>query len=183
MSRHYQIRKLQRRTQSLKTLAESFVLFRAFAKNKRAVSAVVSNLILIGAVIAVGIVVLSYARSNAINYQADYAQTMNNDIGKLKESLVFEYADYRTNQLSVYVMDSGSTNVTIGSVFINNSPLSLSTVKIYRMNDTQQITNYNIGKGIEVKILVEDTSAVHSGENTLKITTRSNSNFAYNFLV
>jgi hypothetical protein len=182
MSRHNQIRKLQRRTQSLKRLAASLFLFRAFANNKRAVSAVVSNLILIAAVITVGIVVLAFARSNAINYQADYAQTMNNDIGKLKESIVFEYADYRTNQLSVYVMTSGSTNVTIDSVFINNSPVSLSSVKIYRMNDTQQVTNYNIFKGSEVKILVEDTSAVHSGENTLKITSRSNSNFAYNFL-
>ena len=106
---------LQKKTQSLKRSIASFVLFRSLVKNKRAVSAVVSNLILIGAVLAIGLVALGYARSTAINYQTDYAQTMSSDIGKLKESLIFEYAHYGSNQLSLYVLNSGPVNVTIKS--------------------------------------------------------------------
>jgi hypothetical protein len=182
MSRNNQIRKLQLRTQSLNRLAASFVLFRAFHRNKRAVSAVVSNLILIGAVITIGIVTLSYARSMAVDYQTDYAHTMGDDISKLKESLVFEHADYKSNQLSVYILNSGSINVTISSISINNSPITLSLLQIYRMDNLQPITNFNIDKGVEAKIVIVDTLAIHSGDNIIKIISRSNSNFAYNFL-
>src|SRR4030042_461146 len=104
---------LQKRTQSLQRCLVGFALFRTLAKNKRAVSAVVSNLILIGAVLAIGLVALGYARSTSINYQTDYAQTMNSAINKIKESLTFEYAYYSSNQLTLYVMNSGTVNVTI----------------------------------------------------------------------
>lgn len=164
--------------------AMSFKPFHLLVKNRRAVSAVMSNLILIGAVMAVGLVVLAYARSNSINYQTQYAEAMNFDIGKLKESLTFEYAHYGSNQLSVYVMNSGPVDVTIKSVSINNSPVPLSALIIHRMSDNQLISNNIIGKGTEVKILLDTASmTLPSGENNVKITSRSDSNFAYNFLV
>ena len=175
---------LQKRTQSLKRSMASFVLFRTLVKNKRAVSAVVSNLILIGAVLAIGLVALGYARSTSINYQTDYAQTMNSDINKIKESLTFEYAHYGSNQLTLYVMNSGQVNVTIKNVYINISPVPSSALTVYRMSDNQLISNNVIAKGTEVKIVLDTSSmSVHSGENNVKITSGSDSNFAYNFLV
>lgn len=156
---------------------------RLFARNRRGVSAVISNLILIGAVVTMGLVALTYARSTSVDYQTDYAQSVSSSISKLKESLVFEYAYYGTNYLSVYVLNSGSIDVNISSVSINNSPVSSSALKIYRMSDGQEITNFTIGKGLAVEIRVLDTSSSHSGENTIKITSRSNSNFAYTFSV
>jgi predicted PurR-regulated permease PerM len=93
---------LQKKTQSLKRSMANFVPLCTIVKNKRAVSAVVSNLILIAAVLAIGMVALGYARSASINYQTDYSKTMNSDINKIKESLTFEYAHYSTstNQLT-----------------------------------------------------------------------------------
>ena len=174
---------LQSRTQSLKRSMPSFVLLYTLVKNKRAVSAVVSNLILIGAVLAVGLVALGYARSTAINYQSDYSETMSADIGKLKETLIFEYAHYGSNQLSLYVMNSGQVNVTIQTVSINNSPVPPSDMAIYQMSDNQQIFDDVIAKGKEVKIVLNIAGMTQSGENNVKITSGSDSNFAYNFLV
>jgi hypothetical protein len=174
---------LRKKTQSFNRSIADFALFRALAKNKRAVSAVISNLILIGAVLAIGLVALGYARSTSINYQTEYAQTMNSDINKIKESLTFEYAHYSSNQLTMYVMNSGPVNVTIKSISINSSPVSSSSLTIYRMSDNQQIINNVIAKGTEVKIVLDTSGMTHSGENSVKITSRSDSNFAYNFFV
>ena len=174
---------LQKKTQRLQRSIASFVLFRSLIRNRRAVSAVVSNLILIGAVLAVGLVALGYARSTAMTYQTDYSKTMSSDISKLKETLIFEYAHYGSNQLSLYVMNSGPVNVTIKAVSINNSPVPSSALTIYRMSDSQQISNNVIAKGTEVKIVLNTTGMTHSGENNVKITSGSDSNFAYNFLV
>jgi hypothetical protein len=174
---------LQSRTQSLKRSMARFVLFNTLVKNKRAASAVVSNLILIGAVLAVGLVALGYARSTAIAYQSDYSETMSSDIGKLKETLIFEYAHYGSNQLSLYVMNPGQVNVTVDTVSINNSPVPASDMTIYQMSDSQQIFNDVIAKGVEVKIVLNVSGLTQSGENNVKITSGSGSNFAYYFLV
>lgn len=177
-------RTLQKKTQSIKRAMGSFVLFRTLVKNKRAVSAVVSNLILIGAVMAIGLVALGYARTTSINYQTDYAQTMSSDIAKLKETLIFEYAHYDdSNNLSLYVMNSGPVNVTVKTVSINTSPVTSSAVMIFRMSDDEQILNDVIAKGTEVKIVLDTTGIVILNENSVKITSGSDSNFAYNFLV
>jgi hypothetical protein len=173
---------LQKKTQNLKRSIASFALFHTLVKNKRAVSAVISNIILIGAVLAVGLVALGYARSTAINYQTDYSKTMSSDISKLKETLIFEYAHYDSNQLTLtlYVMNSGSVNVTIDTISVNNSPVS-SNVAITRMSDNQQ-NSVVIAKGTEVKIVFGTAGLTHDGENSVKITSGSDSNFAYNFL-
>src|SRR3989339_1204314 len=166
-------RTLQKKTQRLGRSMASFVPFCTLVRNKRAVSAVVSNLILIGAVLAIGLVALGYARSTSINYQTDYAQTMSSDISKLKESLVFEYAHYGSNQLTIYVMNSGPVNVTVKTVFINTSPVSSSEMAVHRMSDNQLISNSIIAKGTEVKIVLDTTGMTHSGENSVKITSGS----------
>ena len=176
------IQKIQTLERKLSLFAICLTPARLFAKNRHGVSAVISNLILIGAVLTMGLVALAYARSTSIDYQTNYAKTVDSGITKLNESLVFEYAIYGTNNLAVYVMNSGSVDVTISSVSINKSPVSLSHVSIHRMSDNQQVTNFVIGKGVAVKISVQDTSASHAGENVIKITSRSNSNFAYNFM-
>ena len=177
-------RTLQKKIQRLERSVASFVLFRSLVKNKRAASAVISNLILIGAVLAIGLVALGYARSTAINYQTDYAQTMSSDIAKLKETLIFEYAHYDgSNHLSLYVMNSGPVNVTVKTVSINTSPVPSSSMTMYQMSDNQQISNGVLAKGAEVKIVLDTSGMTHSGENSVKITSGSDSNFAYNFLV
>ena len=172
------------KAQSLKRSAMSFILFRALVKNRRAVSAVISNLILIVAVISIGLVALGFARSTSISYQTQYAESMGSDIGKLKESLTFEYVSYdnASKDLSVYFMNSGIMESNITRVYVNNSPVTLPTVQ--PMNGEQQIANNNVGKGVEGFFVLNLSSAdLHNGElNTIKLTTGRDSNFAYNFL-
>ena len=179
---------MRQKTQMLRRKAEKFIICltpaRLFAKNRRGVSAVISNVILIGAVMTLGLVALVFARSTSVDYQTDYAKSVGDNITKLKESIVFEYVHYASNDLAVYVLNSGPANVTIKSISINTSPVSLSTsVSIHRMNDSVVVNDYVIGKGVAVKIDVLDTLGAHSPESTIKIITESDSNFAYTFLV
>ena len=86
------------------------------------------------------------------NYQIEGSD----DINKIKESLTFEYAHYGSNQLTLYVMNSGAVNVTIKNVSINNSPVLPSALTIYPMSGTQPISNnVPIIKGTEVKIVLD----------------------------
>jgi len=70
---------------------------------KRAVNAVISNVILTGAVIVVSLVVLLWAQYRSSAYNEQYGEAMNADIARLKERLAFEYVFYdnSTKQLSV----------------------------------------------------------------------------------
>lgn len=184
MSRRHKNKTIGQKAQSLKrkvtASAMSFTPLHFLIKNRRAVSAVMSNLILIGAVMAVGLVVLSYARSTSINYQVEYGQTVTSDINKLKESLCFEYVFYNTTSknLYVYFLNSGTINVEVDHVSVNASAVSFST---YQMNN-QAIPNPVIASGQE-GYLVSNINNLVPGIHSVKLTSGSESTFAYNFLV
>jgi len=94
-------------------------------RGRRAVSAVVSNVILVGAVIAVSFVVLFWAQYRSSAYNDEYSEAMNADIAKLKERLAFEYVFYDCDdegELWVYLMNCGTIdNVTVQTVFVRNN--------------------------------------------------------------
>jgi hypothetical protein len=161
-------------------LTKIFAPMHFFVRNRRAISAVISNIILIGAVVSVGLVALTYARSASINYQSEYAETINSDINKIKESLTFEYAYYSSNQLTLYVMNSGPVDVTIKSISINSSPVAVADLTIHPMGSDQEISNV-IAQGAEVSIVLNTIGITINEENNVKIISGSDSNFAYNF--
>lgn len=117
-------------------------------KNRQAISPVISNLILIAAVIAVGFSVLAWAQSQSSIYNQQYSGVIGSNINQLQESIVFEYIHYHsaTNNLTVYLMNSGTIgNVGVATVYVNNNPNStialrlLSTgVSISSLNATQE---------------------------------------------
>jgi hypothetical protein len=182
MGRRNKHKTMLQKAQCLKLSMISFARFRLFAKSRRAISPVVSNLILISVVLTVGVAALAFARSTSITYQTQYAQSIGSDIGRLKECLTFEYASYDgANHVSVYFMNSGSVAVTIAGVSVDNSPIDSFTVQ--PMNAAQQITDNVVGRGIE-GYLVLDLSGItlQNGLNTIKITTESGSEFVYNIL-
>jgi len=162
-------------------LTKIFAPMHFFVRNRRAISAVISNIILIGAVVSVGLVALTYARSASINYQSEYAETINSDINKIKESLTFEYAYYSPNQLTLYVMNSGPVDVTIKSISINSSPIAVADLTIHPMGSDQEISNV-IAQGAEVTIVLNTIGiTINEENNNVKIISGSDSNFAYNF--
>jgi len=115
-------------------------------KNRRGVSAVISNLILIAAVIAVGFVVLVWSQTQSSNYTNMYGNAINSDTNQLRERLAFEYIHYNSTGLKVYVMNSGTIgDVSIASVYVNSisyasPPLHLlsTNVQIGSLNATQE---------------------------------------------
>ena len=88
--------------------------------NRRAINAVLSNIILIGAVIVVGFAVISWSQYQSSSYQTQYTSDVNANIGKLQEKIVFEYVvNVSSVQLKVYLLNCGTQNVTIKEVYVN----------------------------------------------------------------
>ena len=96
-------------------------------RDRGGVSAVISNVILVGAVIAVGFSVMAWTYSQSSLYQAQYRESVSSDIDKLRERVSFEHVFYNSTagtagNLSVYLMNSGKANdVNFTTVYISNS--------------------------------------------------------------
>lgn len=90
-----------------------------------AVNIVISNLILAGAVVALGFAVLSWTYSRSSVYNNEYANVMEANLDRIKEKLVFEYIFYNASdppQLTVYLINCGEINdVSIANVYLSNS--------------------------------------------------------------
>ncbi len=145
-------------------------------KSRRAVNTILSNLMLIAAVIAVGFTALAFANSVSNDYQSQYGQSINSDINKMKEELSFEYAFYNTTSpksLYIYLLNSGSIDVNITAVLIDSSSQSFS---LYSMN-RQLIQNQTIASAKEAYLQIY--SSTLAGSYTIKITTSRGSIFAY----
>jgi len=111
-------------------------------RNKRAVSAVISSVILTCAVVAVSFVVLVWAQSRSSSYNEQYGEAIDSDIAKLKESLAFEYVFYDNrsgSKLTVYFMNCGTIDdVTVQTVYVSNATwrLSFSSISLKFLNGT-----------------------------------------------
>lgn len=116
-------------------------------KNRRGISAVISNLILMAAVIAVGFAMLAWSQSEAANYNSQYGNAVKSDTDQLRERVTFEYIYYNHtgNILKVFLMNSGTIgNVSIANVYINNTSYGtralnlLSNTPTSSLNATQE---------------------------------------------
>ncbi len=152
---------------------------------RRAVSVVVSNVILTGAVIAVSFTVLLWAQYRSSAYNKQFSEAMDADIAKLKERLAFEYAFYNQSgsKLSVYLMNCGTIdNMTIQTVYVSNS----TSVKVF---SSINLTNFN---GVEIAdqdldrgeegCFVLSSLSLQAGTYTLRIITGRGSTFDHTFV-
>jgi len=92
--------------------------------DKRAVSAVISAVILTGAAIALGFAVLAWSQSRSSEYIKDYGEATDAEIARLKERLTVEYVFYNssTRTIRIFLLNSGAINDTkIQSVYVRNS--------------------------------------------------------------
>lgn len=103
---------------------------RRLLHGRRAVSAVISNVILMGAVIAVSFVVLVWARNQSSAYNNQYGNAVSADISSLQERLTFEYVFHNRTGVYVYLMNSGTVNnVTVKTVYIENATWTVIPTK------------------------------------------------------
>lgn len=137
---------------------------------KRAVTPVISSVILTSAVVAVSFVVLSWTQYRSSAYNEQYGDAMDADIAQLKERLTFEYVFYDndTKKLQVYLMNCGTIdNVTIQTVYIKDTTGALiqvnSSIPLTNFNGDQIVDDLDIGKECKFilsVILVPDTYSV-----------------------
>jgi hypothetical protein len=153
-------------------------------RGRRAVSAVVSNVILTGAVITVGFVVLAWTQSRSSAYNEQYSEAMNADVARLKERLTFEYVFYNNsaNNVSVYVMNSGTINsINITTVYVSNATwfTSNSSITLKFLNGTS--TN-DLDTGEEGYFVLRQVSLVTGNSYSVKIITGRGSTFESTFV-
>jgi hypothetical protein len=123
-------------------------------RDKRAVNAVISSVILTGAVLTVSFSVLIWTQSQASTYNDQFSDAVNSDINMLKERLSFEYIFYNRagGALTVFLLNSGTIgNVTLPTVYVKNSTWLVSfsgaQINLKFMNGT----SYLISQGLDVK--------------------------------
>jgi hypothetical protein len=153
-------------------------------RDRRAISAVISNIILIVAVIAIGFAVLAYVNSTSNSYVTQYGQTVNSDIDKLRETVAFEYAFYNNTAtpktLSVYFMNAGKVNnVTATTIYVSNYTFNSTMFQMKNLYDGP--TNaLNVGE--EGYVVLSPITLVSGNLYTVKIITWRGSAFEYSFV-
>lgn len=151
-------------------------------KDKRAVSAVIANLILIGAVIVVGFSVLFWAQYQSSVYTDQYSGIVGSDISQLQERLAFEYSYYNSPSLKVYLLNSGPTNITIQTVYVGTSsaPFSFSVNNFAGNSVPSHTLNATTGTR-EAYITISPISLALNGTYSIRILTARGSSFVYSF--
>jgi hypothetical protein len=155
-------------------------------RERRAVSTVVSNVILAGAVIAVSFVVLFWAQYRSSAYNAQYSEAMNADIARLKERLAFEYVFYSGGNLTVYLMNCGTIdNVTVRTVYVKDAtgaPIQVSSsITLMQFNGTQ-IADKDLDRGEEGYFVLSSLSLSTGASYSLRIVTGRGSTFDHTFV-
>ena len=155
---------------------------------RRGVNAVISNVILVGAVIAVSFVVLLWAQYRSSAYNEQYGEAMNADIAKLKERLAFEYVFYNQSgsRLSVYLMNCGTIdNVTIQTVYFKDATGALiqvySNITLKQFNG-DEIADKDLDRGEEGYFMLSLPSSFVSGTCSVRIVTGRGSTFDHTFV-
>ena len=178
-------KKIRRRIQQSKHFAAVLALSQmrrpGFIRSRQAVSIVVSNMILIAAVIGVGFVVLAYTNSQSNSYVTQYGQTINSDIDKLSEIVAFEHASYNsgTKNLTVYFMNAGSINnlnITKAYLGTNQNPIDVTTMYYFNGVATQTLSVHQ-----EAYIVLQDLTLVRGSSYLIKLQTWRGSTFEYQF--
>ena len=148
-------------------------------KNRRAVSVVLSNLILVAAVIVVGFSVIAWEQSQAIQYQQTLSGIINNDMNQLQERLSFEFISYNGTTLKVNIINSGTNNnINVTSIKVGNNP-SLIVDNLYLLDGTQ-VNGLSVGQ--DGYFIVNLSPSLTHGTYSIEITTSRRSNFATSFV-
>ena len=109
--------------------------------NRHAGNIVISNIILIGVVIALGLTTLNWTYQKSLSVNDEFADFTEAKLASVKEKLVFEYIFYNSseNKLTVYLMSCGKSNdVRSASVYLSNSSWgqSFSGIELRFLNGT-----------------------------------------------
>jgi hypothetical protein len=139
-------------------------------------------MIITAGVIVAGIAVLYWAQSWGNVADQQYTQTVNTNSQAMQENIGFEYTTYNNGQLTLYIINSGTSNSeTIARLYIWNTANQLinswNVGNLYSTGSGKVLpSNYILQKGAEVYFNV--TVALTSGNYyTIRVVTGSGRNF------
>jgi hypothetical protein len=155
-------------------------------KSGRAVSAVISNLILIAAVIAVGFAMIAWAQSTSSNYTNQYGRAISSDINQLQERIALEACYNSTpTSLTVCLMNFGTVNVTIQTVYVSSqsgSPIKYSFT-LWSQGQSVPGMTLNATTGMREGYVLISQIALSRGSYSIRIITAGGSAFVFTFAV
>jgi len=139
---------------------------RRLFSDKRAISSVLSSVLLASVVLSLGFGVQYYVYWRSIEYNNQYGALVDESIAKLREKLVFEHIFYDTdnNSLAIYLMNCGKINdASIDTVSISNETWNTAfyEVELMSLDDGEPTDGLDIlDEGyFELTVgLVDDTS-------------------------
>jgi len=161
--------------------------FLKLLKSRRAVSAVISNLILIGAVIVVGFAMLSWAQSQSSSYNQQYSSAISSNVNQVQERIALEacYNSTPTN-LKAYLMNYGTVNVTIRNVYVGSQSGSPQLYNFALYNFQDKLVSgktLNATTGMREGYVLISSITLSSGSYSIRIITVGGSAFVFNFAV
>ena len=157
--------------------------------NKRAVSNVISAVILTGAVVALSLSVFAWAQSRSSDYSREYSETVDAETAKLREKLAFEYIYYEdnpSNDLSIYLLNCGTIDtIQIKTVYISDSSNTLletfSNPQLYLFQSLVEISD--LDRGEEGRLVLTLSASLDEGAYyCVKIITGRGASFDSNFV-
>ena len=147
--------------------------------NKRALSPVVSSMVLVAVVIVLGFSTLAYAHTISDDYRDQYQENVSTDISKLRETLTFEYVYFNNGHILIYFMNSGSISFEVNMVSLSTLPEAIEPNITYLSGGLASNKTLAIGE----QRLIDLPISIVSGQYTIKITTIRGSSFEYSFMV
>ena len=166
-----------------------FIKIPKLLRDRRAVSAVISNLILIGAVIVIGFAVVAWTYSRSSAYMTQYSDSVNSDVDKLRERVSFEYVFYNNTarNMSVYLMNSGKVgNMNFTTVYVSNTSgvVGIFNSTQFQLKFLNETSTPNLGVGKEGYFVISLSSIPLTQGNvyTVKVVTWRGSSFENTFV-
>jgi hypothetical protein len=155
-------------------------------RNRRGVSAVISNMILVAAVITIGFAAVAWTYSHSSAYMSQYGDSVNSDIAKLRERVSFEYVFYNnsTKTLTVYLMNSGKvSDVNFTTVYVSYT----NTTLVGNYTGIQlKFLNGNLTRDLDVGqegyFTLSPINLIQGNAYTAKVITRRGSSFGNTFV-
>jgi len=134
--------------------------------DRRAVSQVISAVILTGAAIALSMAVLAWATSRSFDYTKDYGEVTDSEIARLKERLTVEcvFYDRSSGNISIYLLNCGGIdNVKIQSVHLkSNTWQTFSSLSLKFLNGTT-IPDQDLDRGEEGYVVLFLSNTLETG--------------------
>ena len=160
------------------------------AFDKRAVSNVVSAVILTGTVIALSLAVFGWAQSRSEDYHNEYSETIDAETAKLREKLAFEYVFHNKSstpdELSIYLLNYGTIDdVQIETVYLYDSNRALvlepfTEPQLYLFQSEEEISE--LDRGEEGRLVLELPGEELDGYYGVRIATTRGATFDSEFV-